>query len=240
MSKKRCFFLKGFNSEDVDKKYGLYIISNIEKEIPDTKNKTDIFDVLEKHEENSISFLINDDRLSTMKNWLNIEQKTNCLCFWCKHSFKTFPIGCPIKYINNRIEKYYISQITKDKYYMKENITKNKLEKILQIKQDNITVTSVESDYYLTDGIFCSFNCILAFINDQSFDNFYSESKMLLHTMYKTIVGKEIKKITPAPHWRLLKVFGGTFSIEEFRDCFNLVEFENYNSRVISQILKKK
>ena len=116
MSKKRCFFLKGFIPEEVDKKYGLYIVSNIEKENIVLQNKTNIFDVLEKNEEMPISFLDekNDKCLVTMLDWLNKECfpiKTDKLCFWCKHSFISKPLGCPIKFINNRIEKSYVSLI---------------------------------------------------------------------------------------------------------------------------------
>ena len=42
MSKKRCFFLKGFDIQEVNKKYGLCIISNIEVESSIPTNKTSL------------------------------------------------------------------------------------------------------------------------------------------------------------------------------------------------------
>lgn len=247
MSKKRCFFLKGFQPEEVNKKYGLCIISNIEKEvtkIPD--NKTDIFDVLEKNDEVPVSFLDekNDRCLVTMLEWINKEKfpnKTDKHCFWCHYGFTTKPLGCPIKFINTRIEKSYISHITKDKYYMKENITKTKLLEVLDMKLD-IDIKPIETEYYLTDGIFCSFNCLIAYIYDNSHDAFYSESKMLTYNMYKDIVGKEAKKIKAAPHWRLLKEYGGPFSITDFRKSFNVSEYEecSFHMKTLSKIFKEK
>ena len=50
---------------------------------------------------------------------------TDIYCFWCKHSFNSIPIGCPLSYDNT-------------------------------------------NDIYITDGLFCSFNCTLAYINDNS------------------------------------------------------------------------
>jgi len=230
MSKKRWFFLKGFNPEETEKKYGLSIVSNIEKDVVISHNKTNILDVIEKMEESSISFL--DEKyktIITMTNWLtqsNLPQQTDIHCFWCKHSFKSKPIGCPIKFINHRIEKSYISHITKDRYYMKENITKVKLSKLLLHCKKDIDINPIEKEYYLTDGIFCSFNCTLAWINDNAKDPFYSESKTLLYTMYKECIGNELTKIKASPHWRLLKNFGGPFTIDEYRQAINIIEYE--------------
>lgn len=247
MSKKRNFFLKGFNIQETEKKFGLFIVSNIEKENIIPKNKTDIFDLIEKNEDVPISFLDekNDKCLVTMLDWINNDiypSSTSILCFWCKHSFSTKPIGCPIKFINNRIEKSYISQITKDKYYMKENITKTKLEQLSQLKQDTIEIKLIEKEHYVTDGIFCSFNCVMSFIQENAHDSFYSESKMLLYSMYKEYVGNNVKKIKSAPHWRLLKTFGGPFTIEEFRKSFHLFEYEecSFHMKTLSKIFKEK
>jgi len=247
MSKKRTFFLKGFITLESDKKYGLSIISNIDKESHTPTNKTNIYDVIDKNEEVPISFYDekNDKCMITMIDWLNQDKfptKTDKSCFWCRHSFTTNPLGCPIKYINNRIEKSYISHITKDKYYMKENITKTKLLNTLNIKLEGYDIKQCEKEYYLTDGIFCSFNCIVAFVNDNSHNNFYNESKMLLNIMYNEINDKKPTKIKPAPHWRLLKDYGGTLTIDEFRSTFNIHEYEecSFHMKTLSKIFKEK
>jgi hypothetical protein len=249
MSKKRHFFLKGFSTEEIDKKYGLSIISNIDKDVVPS-NKTNISDVIDKSEEKPVSFIDekNDKCLITMLDVINREHfpsQTDILCFWCKHSFTTRPLGCPIKFINNRIEKAYVSQITKDKYFMKENVTLQKLADITGKKIYNTSSTeikTIEKEHYITDGIFCSFNCIMAFVVDHSHDSLYNESKMLTYTMYKQLVGKDVVKIKSAPHWRLLKSFGGQFSIEKFRETFNIFEYEecSFHMKTLSKIFKEK
>lgn len=247
MSKKRSFFLKGFSHENIDKKYGLCMISNIQKENKILDKKTDIINIIEKIDEVSISFVDekNDKCLITMLDWVNKEKfplKTDKLCFWCKHSFYTKPLGCPVKFINNRIDKSYISHITKDKYFMKENLTKNKLLQVLNIKYDSINIKPIESEYYLTDGIFCSFNCIMSFIDENYHDSLYNESKMLTFNMYRDTLQKNAKKIFKAPHWRLLNVFGGPLTIEKFRESFNIYEYEecSFNMKTLSKIFKEK
>lgn len=234
-SKKRTFTLKNIDTTSINNKYGLVIISNLQKENnKDDINKTKISDVI-SIEEHSVSFLDENKKENkcsvTMLEYISkkeIPRQTDLKCFWCRHTFETCPIGCPIKYVNPTIEKSYISHITKDKYYMKENITTTKLKNTLSNKklESQMEIIPFDNSYYLTDGIFCSFNCVLSFIKDNSKDFFYKESYSLLHSMYESIVGKKISKILPAPHWRLLKEYGGNLSIENFRKTFNLVEYE--------------
>lgn len=159
----------------------------------------------------------------TMFDYVNKQifpSKTNVKCFWCRYNFNTNPIGCPIKFVNSFIEKQYTSNITKDEYYMKENITESK---IVKIKDSDIPIkiNYTKRNYFLVDGIFCSFNCIEAFINENNHNVIYRESAFLLRSLYKTIYGESPPMITPAPHWRLLKDYGGTMSIQDFREAFH-------------------
>jgi hypothetical protein len=254
MSKKRHFILKNINSDNnidnINAKYGLVIISNISKEVKEETNTTKITDIISLESDHSVSFLDENKKetkcITTMVEYLNMNrlpEKTDIHCFWCRHSFTTRPIGCPIKFVNSCIEKSYVSQITKDKYYMKENLTKNKLKKI-NLNELEIEVTPIENDYFLTDGNFCSFNCVLAFIKDNNHNNFYRESYSLLHTLYESFVNKKMNKIIPAPHWRLLKSYGGNMNIEEYRNSFNTIDYEFiFNIRdmkTISKVYREK
>jgi hypothetical protein len=93
--------------------------------------------------------------------------------------------------------------------YFKKDVSKNILE-----------------DYFETDGIFCSFNCILAYINDVNvYDIRYRESGGLLYILYKKIFNEFPPNmcIKPALNWRLLKNFGGIISIDEFRNSFQKI-----------------
>ena len=55
----------------------------------------------------------------------------------------------------------------------------------------------MSNNYYETDGCFCSFNCCLAFINDNVHNAMYSSSKHLLMKMYYDIFNK-VEKIVMA------------------------------------------
>ena len=249
-SKKRNIVLKNIDINATNLKYGLVIISNIEKDKYKETKTTKITDVISPDIENSISFLDENKKdikcSATMIGIMinkDLPKQTNINCFWCRHSFTTHPIGCPIRYINPSIEKSYISHITKDKYYMKENITPSKLKNILSQEETHFEIIPFVNDYYLTDGIFCSFNCVLAFIKDNNHDIFYRESRSLLHSLYESLIGFPITKIVPSPHWRLLKEYGGHLTIEEYRNSFNNVEYDfMFNlreMRTISKIYKE-
>jgi hypothetical protein len=86
---------------------------------------------------------------------------------------------------------------------------------------------NINEDYFETDGIFCSFNCTLAYINDLSvYDIRYRESTGLLYILYKKIFNEFPPQmcIKPALNWRLLKNFGGIISIDEFRNNFQKID----------------
>uniref|UniRef100_A0A6C0CZ02 Uncharacterized protein n=1 Tax=viral metagenome TaxID=1070528 RepID=A0A6C0CZ02_9ZZZZ len=141
-------------------------------------------------------------------------------CYWCRHKFETKPIGCPIRYVSSQAIKNYISNINKDMYTIKENITslrRDKLDTNMKLK---------EGEYYETDGVFCSFNCCQAFIDDNKRDHMYDNSSMLLAKMYNNLMSTRAVLINPAPHWRLLTEYGGIIDIKKFRENFNKVEYE--------------
>ena len=87
-------------------------------------------------------------------------------------------------------------------------------------KQDNT---------YIVDGIFCSFNCILAFIDSTS-DFIYNDSYRLLNGIYYDLFDLTLDSVVKAPSWKLLKDYGGNKSIEEFRDNFNRIEYIDINN----------
>lgn len=85
--------------------------------------------------------------------------------------------------------------------------------------------------YFLTEGIFCSFPCVQAYILEQT-SVLYKESSCLLSLMRKENLNSrsgennvEIRKVSliniePAPSWKLLKDYGGHLNIDEFRASF--------------------
>ena len=77
-------------------------------------------------------------------------------------------------------------------------------------------------------GNFCSWACVKSFdLNESS----YASGKMLLTTLMRTIHGKSYN-IDSAPPRSALKVFGGTMSIEEFRNRDKNVYYEINTNRI--------
>lgn len=243
MNKKFMFVLKNVNTENVDQRYGISIVSNIINEENAPKNTTKISDLtLSKNIPEIVSFV--DESKKTHKCTVSMvdfqSKKDFCQsflhdCFWCRNPIpdKVLAIGCPIKYIPTQAVKSYYSEISKDKYTIKQNIT-TKHQQILEKNGSNVGI--LNKNYYLTDGIFCSFNCCMAYIEDNKHKSMYSMSHLLLLKMYHDIYPDKIQNIDAAPHWRKLKQYGGDLTIEQFRDSFNKIEYKEYG--FISKIPK--
>lgn len=231
------FVLKDLDIEEVCKKYGYSYnkdICNINKLIPKNSNVTKLDEIIVESE-NEFTYLDETKNkrkiIVSMIDYVNKEAIKKCKCFWCKNNFNTEPIGCPIRYVPNMMVKRYFSHITKDYYTIKEEISNDKFEAIHgdlvgDKISDNVTIKLINNDYYETDGIFCSFNCCLAWIKDNSHNNLYTNSVFLLHQIYYNFFDIH-HQIHPAPHWRMLKDFGGSLSIEEYRSSFNKVIYDN-------------
>ena len=73
-------------------------------------------------------------------------------------------------------------------------------------KDSKYTLTA--KNYYETDGIFCSFNCCMSYIEDNTHNALYDQSKHLLHQLFFRYF-KKVVPIKPAPDWRLLKEIMG-------------------------------
>lgn len=146
-------------------------------------------------------------------------------CFWCKHTIPNMihAIGCPRLYKSRIASTTFKSETTmingiKKEITIREHICNGEHHK----KHNN-----VEIPRFYTDGIFCSFPCCKAFIKYDLPENEKQMSNLLLKQMY---IEKyhTVDKINIAPHWRLLKSFGGVFSIDEFRTMVSSKSFELY------------
>ena len=225
-SKKYLFTLVGVNTEKVHKKYGIILGSNMSGAPP--LNTTKICELNTRAgTPEMVSFLDESKRSHTCNITMidfNTQMNVYLLkynCFWCKHVFDTKCIGCPVKYVSSQATKSYHSEISKDIYTIKENVTSCRSK---SIDDERITVSVAE--YYETDGVFCSFNCCQSYIMDNKHVRLYDKSQILLMKMYNKLIGSKTVVITPAPHWRLLTTYGGHLSIDKFRDSFNKVEYE--------------
>jgi hypothetical protein len=149
------------------------------------------------------------------KEWF---KKTNVNCWWCCHGFDTLPIGIPIKY--NDISNVEINIKYKNKIWY-------------QKKEHKI---NEKSNFFYLKGVFCSFNCMIAYVMESKNYNYY-KIKYLIKYLQKKLLGHN-DEILPAPPKEILKIFGGDLTIESFRDKFNLnykYEYIKYPMRIIKE-----
>lgn len=255
-SNKYVFTLKGVNTEKVDQKYNITLISNIthiDNQPLNTTKLTELNDNINSKPIQTISFLDESKKIYQcnvsmidFKSGKDIENnKYNC--FWCRHPFNSIPIGCPISYQSNKITKNYHSEVSKDKYTISENASRFKVELFnkkkfiftaLKEKNQNVEL-NIENKYgFICDGVFCSFNCCKAFIKDNKHNRLYEQSELLLIKLYNDITGTKNIIINPAPSWRLLEEYGGNLNINQFRENFNKITYEHHGVIKYESIFK--
>lgn len=212
------FTITDINTDEIHTKFNMFNTEKKSKQQAKVPTKiTKITDLKEKN----ITFLDSSKELKSCNVSVidfNSNQEVNMLkyhCFWCRNPFTTMPIGCPVSHKPTIVNHEYLSEINQLDYTIEENSLKSK------------TKTLHNKDIYFTDGIFCSFNCCRAYIEDNKhINNKYENSMMLLLKMYKELTGMEPTNITKAPHWRTIKQYGGFLTINDFRKSFNTVEYE--------------
>lgn len=250
--KKLSLTIKPVDIDKIHKLYNIGIVSNINAPSNNSDNITTISELSPLSEPSTVTII---DEFKKSKryivSWIDIsshcelETETTKRCFWCRNSFSSVPVGCPIRYFPSQIQKSYHSEITKDMYNIKENISDSQCKRLDDYANDsNINVRINKKGYYEVDGVFCSFNCCCSFIKDNKHDKLYSNSFYLLYKMYIDLFDASPIKITPAPSWRLLKEYGGHLSIEEFRSKFNTVEYVKKdffrNIKAIAHLFEEK
>lgn len=205
---KKSFVLHEVNVKEVNQKYGLNVDIIPEETTAIDDLYTNRNDYVYPYIDSSKRFFL------TMIDSMTRKQIHTVYCFWCRHAFSSQPIGCPIRFHPRRVRKVMTSELTGETYELVQAVT---TKTALTISTDTIEA------YYETDGGFCSFNCCLAFIRDNTHNQLYSKSEELLMKMYIEIFNVDyssMKRINPAPSWRLLKEYGGFMTIDEFRASF--------------------
>lgn len=230
---KYVFSLKNINTDATDKKFGIVLESNLNVAVEKLPvNTTKISDLsVNKHTPEIISFL--DESKTKHKCVVSMidfrtgsnVRKLGYHCFWDHHPIPSdlVAIGCPIKYVPSQMVKKYYSEISKDTYVIKENITEKISSKITDKRLEII-----KKGFYQTDGAFCSFNCAMAFAMDNKHDSMYSMSETLLVKMYNCMYKNKVPIILEAPSYRVLERYGGTLNIESFRESFNKIEYSKH------------
>lgn len=220
-SNKYKFTITGINLEDISKKFNIDISLN---------NKT-LLTELDDNATETISFLDETKRLHNCSNISKLDDISKQYnCFWCRYQFISVPIQCPIKFIPTQIQRTILSH--NKNYVLKENINRHNAD----LDEDDTLSLSNDKSYYETDGIFCSFNCCQAWINDNKHKSEYDNSTYLLRKMYKDMTGNIIDNIKPSPNWRLLTDYGGNLTIDEFRNNFTKFDYI-FHGTIMSNVL---
>ena len=94
-------------------------------------------------------------------------------------------------------------------------------------------------DCFECEGVFCSFNCCVAYLSEH-YDYRFKDSTVLLLMMYRKLFKhmKQISSIVPSPSWKLLKEYGGHLSIDDFRKCLQHVEYKSMCQILMKQDIK--
>ncbi len=259
---KHTFILSKIDPEVVDLKYGFSLLSNIGVDTAAAADTTLITDLPAVQNSDIAHSFVDESKknhrcIVTMQDLIANERlpaSTTTCCWWCRHNFTTTPIGCPVSFVPGKVTKTYHSEITKDKYSITDNISKFRKSILELLMKDHESVFQIKEnheEFFIMDGIFCSFNCCLAYIEDSYTENIYKDSSSLLYCLYQKIFeGANIEDVIlkPAPHWRLLRSYGGNMSIEEFRKSFKTVEYIDLDDhvfrmpqcRILGHVFEKK
>ena len=144
-------------------------------------------------------------------------------CFWDHHPFTHQPIGCPIEYKPRKISRSYNSEISKETFSVLESIPKNASD-----NYSHTTTIVAPTEYYETDGVFCSLNCALAFaIEEHKRNPLYSQSVSLIQKIYNETTQSK-SPLIPAPPWRIIDVYSGDtdMTIAKYRENFQRISYE--------------
>jgi hypothetical protein len=208
---KTCFLLKNINVQKIIARYNL----GADDSVPQAS--TNIQDI-----SSGGAFFLDDAKSTHDVKFHTIDISGNNLtglnCYWDKNP-TIGGRGCPIDFVFseklNAIDTGFYSLKKKKDESENSTISTENIKK----KMDKMGVES----YYITDGNFCSLNCMAKFINEKANDPLYKKSKMLMYKMKKELFDN-VSEIIPAPDWRELKEYGGKMTIEEFRNSFDSVE----------------
>jgi hypothetical protein len=177
--------------------------------------------------------------LWTFPNNIRAENNNTLRCYWDHHTFEGTIIYCPISYRPRQVAKKGQNELKIknndvhiNSFVIKENISKNK-------DISNLNVVEVTDAYYEVDGVFCSPECCLAYINEEKSKaggSKYTDSERLLHFMLGLTT-----RISQANNFRLLLEYGGNLTIEQFRKKNKSIKYVYYGTTVpISHLFEKK
>jgi hypothetical protein len=164
--------------------------------------------------------------LMDIVNGKKIPESTNIPCHGCRRKFTSQPLGIPIDFHPS----YYVSKNDPTKI---KRLTTRERDILSEDPENNI----VTMDYFDTEGIVCSFNCIISCIEDSP-SPVYKKTPYLITMMYKMIFGKyPDQKICKSPSWKLRDEYGGPLSDDEFERSLQTIQFtDTHQCRMVQMV----
>ncbi len=200
--------------------YGIGAISNISFQSssnPDCTTGLNELSLTTSQEPDKISFF---DAAKRHRHCFVLSQfSSSSWCWWCKHSCNGPLYACPLSDNPATLKKTYKSTISKTVHVLKDAVASTST---VDDSEDNIEIERPTLSY-VTTGTFCSFNCVVSYILDNSHDADFDKSLELLSSIL--LDGGVDTLPPPAPNWKLLKRFGGHIDIESFRKNFNKITY---------------
>jgi hypothetical protein len=83
-------------------------------------------------------------------------------------------------------------------------------------RQMRINENGVENFYYHMIDVFCRFECAYAELKRRQGNQLYNHSLVYLSEIYNLFTKKDISTLKPSSDYRLLKIFNGPMSWDEF------------------------
>lgn len=140
--------------------------------------------------------------------------QTDICCWHCTETFSTTPFGFPLRYVPS----FFTTTFKSDKEDAQPSVYRTDIHRKedLEKRQEDVKQDVYKRDYYETEGIFCSFPCMIAYGATRPGKLEYNGWRGLVRRLYKSLYGKELAWRC-APDVRLLKKFGGHLSIDDYR-----------------------
>ena len=133
-------------------------------------------------------------------------KSTNVQCWWCTLNFDSVPRFIPISI---------------------EPTTDGVVGTVILASE--LKKTPNKKAYIIsTKGLFCSFNCVSAYICIHTHDMFDRLNKLsMLKFVYEMLTKKKARDIKSSPHPTDMIQFGGLLSISQYQAKIKVLEYEN-------------
>ena len=134
-------------------------------------------------------------------------------CWWCTHEVGDAVIKVP----NGMTKTSKFREATTIEY---ERMTKEEQDKVSFVRDIfKGPVHDPKTLKYEVEGFFCTFECAKAYLINQGSHDFENRIYYLNHLRHLVMKEKNVNimPLKKAPSWKLLNIFGGPLTYEEFR-----------------------